>query len=436
VGKLTLKLEVVTPCFLGGSTRGGPAEWRAQSVRGQLRWWLRAVAGGRYRGELAKVRELEAEIFGTTDRSSALRVRALGTPRISKAQQSCNYGDAFGAQELAKMWGDPSTETVKRLHLTAPSGKAFKTNPVHYLAYGPVVKGDFVQSAIVPEQEVELVLHWRRRVGEEARELFDLALWAWLNLGGIGSRSRKGFGSLRCVAATRGGSQDKRLKENLAPIGSIAWRERARECLALLRLEEAQDLAEWSHFTSASRIYIGAKNYTSWQEALEHLGAWLMAFRRRYGSPGDSRVYDGLQLAGRDYQWAKKPGASGSQVPDKAGFGLPLAFRFLRGPESSVKREGGGNNGRGNGRRNDKDSEARRASPLLLHVAMFSAGAYCPVLTHLPARLLPEGQRTRLAATGGHPATPWDEPTEEQKRVVEHFLTDLATKKLIEEVKG
>ncbi len=32
-----LTFEFVTPCFLGGASREGPAEWRAGSVRGQLR---------------------------------------------------------------------------------------------------------------------------------------------------------------------------------------------------------------------------------------------------------------------------------------------------------------------------------------------------------------------------------------------------------------
>jgi hypothetical protein len=68
----TFKVELVTPCFLGGAK--GQAEWRGASIRGQLRWWFRAVAGAGFAGDLDKVRAAEEEIFGSTRRSSALRV--------------------------------------------------------------------------------------------------------------------------------------------------------------------------------------------------------------------------------------------------------------------------------------------------------------------------------------------------------------------------
>jgi len=219
-----LTFEFVTPCFLGGASREGPAEWRAGSVRGQLRWWFRAVAGGRYDGDLQQVRKLEAEIFGTTDRSSSLRVRTLGTPQTFPAGTPCTAGRSLGAEEIAAMWADSSAGTVSRLRLLSPGGKAFPVNPIHYLAYGPVDRGRFVRSGIPPEEKARLLLQWRRPPGEEAGKLFDLALRSWLNLGGIGARSRKGFGSLRCLEVHRGTVRDDEATDELSPRNADAFR--------------------------------------------------------------------------------------------------------------------------------------------------------------------------------------------------------------------
>jgi len=151
-----------------------------------------------------------------------------------------------------------------------------------------------------------------------------------------------------------------------------------------------------------------------------------MAFRRRYGHPSDRRVLDGLPLAGRDYSWAKSPADADAEVPDRAGFGLPLAFRFRNGPESSVVWASDNRAGR--------PEEARRASPLLLHVTKFVPGAFCPVLTYLPARLIPDGRRLRLAERKGPGKTSPSGPTDGQCEIVKRFLDDLAAKRLVREV--
>ena len=78
--RVTLTLELVTPAFLGGGDRRLAAAWRAASVRGELRWWLRAVAWRAFGGNLDIVRDVEAAIFGNTDRASNLqRLAALLT---------------------------------------------------------------------------------------------------------------------------------------------------------------------------------------------------------------------------------------------------------------------------------------------------------------------------------------------------------------------
>lgn len=409
----TLNLEFVTPCFLGGASPEVP-EWRAASVRGQLRWWFRAIAGGKLGGQPETTRKLEAAVFGTTNRASALTVRTLGAPRAMSKGRRFAHGEPLTASQIAALWQDTSKPTIDRLRLLDDHQKEFPVNPLQYLAYGPVDRGQLLRGCFYAGEAAKLELRWSRSPGADARALFDLALWAWLNLGGIGSRSRKGFGSLSAIGAT----------DELAPRNREALQGQLRQKLRALVEPNGPSLPEWTCFSSASRVYLGQKTFPTWHEALSHLGAWLMAYRRRYGNPSDGRVLGGLALAGRDYAWAANPSASGAEVPDRAGFGLPLAFRFGadKRRETSVLLD------------DEKAAEARRASPLLLHVTRLGPSNYLPVLTYLPARFLPAKQRLRLKQRTGPQSTRASAPTPGQLDVIERFLTDLKAKKLIEEV--
>jgi len=144
------------------------------------------------------------------------------------------------------------------------------------------------------------------------------------------------------------------------------------------------------------------------------LGAWLIAFRRRYGFAGDPRP----GLAGRDYDWAAPQGRMrhnpNRQIPDRAGFGLPVHF----GTQETVMWDSGGGSG-----------DARRASPLLLHVAKIGS-LYVPVLTHLPSKLLPDGKALKFK----YRPFKLQRPTPQQLGIVDHFLDDLAGKNKIVEV--
>jgi hypothetical protein len=171
-------------------------------------------------------------------------------------------------------------------------------------------------------------------------------------------------------------------------------------------------MAQWSHFSDASTIHVSTTGYDSWSEALTAAGAWLIAFRRRYGFPQDERP----GKRGRDYQWLKEkpeeraPEGKSDGIPDRAGFGLPLPFGRVAGVAWTL----------------DKSTPGRRASPLLLHVAQFENRWYL-VMTHLPAALIPPGAKLEFRGTRS-------DVTVEQKQIVHDFLVDLQGKGLIRTV--
>lgn len=430
--RMTLELELVTPCFLGGANPE-TAEWRAASVRGQLRWWFRALAGGRLGGDLAAVHRLETEVFGSTSRASALVVRTTSCPLSAPAGVQAP-GRGWKAKELAELWDDSTEAPVSRLQIDA-NGKEIPSNPVAYLGYGPIAhdktkRGFFTtRASFEAGTTLGLEVSWRRPPSPDARAHFDDALWAWLHLGGIGARSRRGFGSLACVHVHGDFPPD------LTAAGEQSFKVHARGLLEAGT--SATSLAEWTHFTAVSRIVLGSQKCANGTEALGQLGAWLMSYRRRYGADLDARTMpDGTTpVAGRDYAWAKLAGVAGTDpLPDRVGFGLPLSFS-KQGSKVAVARSGTVPITDG------RPEDPRRASPLLGSIVKLGKGDFRPVLTFLPARFLPEDRQLALCRVDpqgrAHPPIlhgKIDGPNADQAQIPGRFLAALLTAKLAEEV--
>lgn len=438
----TLELEITTPCFLSGSDQTRP-EWRAASIRGQLRWWFRAVAGGVHGNDLDPTRRAEEAVFGSTERKSSLAVRVLDHPGFWEAGLKWPLDQPWmqlTAADLAKAWGAEGDQaTIQRLRLSKGNGDEFPTDPLQYLAYGciehrskknyPENWGLFLsRPCFAPGQTARIELDWlfRGKSTEEAEaeRLFTRALSAWTLLGGLGSKARNGFGSLR-VTQAKGDFPANR--DDLRPIADRADLEkRIRSLVAAARASDPPATpAQWAHLGPSAAIYLGATAHESWYGALAQAGAWMMAYRRRYGYPGDSRYRNGASIARRDYTWAKPRAANPrGGIPDRAGFGLPLPF-VKKGPSG---KEGETATWCPRGSQNPVDQ--RRASPLHLHIARVAEGCI-PVFTHLPSQFLPDG--ADLAYTGH--SSPTQPPQAAQLGIVGDFLGDLLSKDLVLEVK-
>ncbi len=428
--KVRLEVEFVTPCFLGGADPTAAPEWNGKAVRGQLRWWFRAVAGGYFAGKVAEgellrvVSAAEQRLFGTTSSRSPLMVRT--GPRPDHCRDASRFGSRLNAEEIAREWGAANPSTVTdRLRIRGRNRytrriEEIPTNPVQYLAFGPFSKGRLHRPYIRPEQSSHLDLWFSRcpPLSGELCSLFQLALWAWLNLGGLGARWRKGFGSLR--AGVTPAQETPWLPARLRAANRREFESAASHLLraagggvASSQLPEPT----WSRFSPGARIFIADRPCRSWGQALQTLGCWLIGFRRRYGHDTKEERAD---RQGRDYTWVYGPQPPGSiaDVPDRAGFGLPLGFRNRTPPPQTRFVEPA------------SPRSSRRASPLLLHVAQFDSGYY-PVLTHLPALLAPtDGElQIDLETTTLH-----SPPTRHQKSIVADFLDDLADKRLIQPI--
>jgi CRISPR-associated protein Cmr1 len=168
----TLELEMLTPCFAGGVQPEKMAEIRASSLRGQLRWWFRALGG-----------------------FASLR------PRPLVDQESMVFGWACGRHRTAS----PLTLRVETGEAMMHTGLAKK--PVGHMPIPSAVASYFLpylehrtRAALAPSLP-RFTLHalWR---GESQLEADVRALLhVFGHWGSLGYRSRRGLGAWGFVHA-------------------------------------------------------------------------------------------------------------------------------------------------------------------------------------------------------------------------------------------
>ena len=199
-------VELASPAFLAGPHQFGPeaaagCDLRPATLRGLLRWWWRTMHSGFV--DARGLSRLESLIFGDTNQSASLQlaVRRVDTASKTDRPQEYNFKDGFR----------PKDDIKRRLQLADPPNKK-TTQGLFYASYGmddggrnqprhryfrapgsrwcvelvarPALDPDHPRSE--PLLSADLVL-----------EQGLLALWLLCHFGGIGSKSRKGFGSLR-----------------------------------------------------------------------------------------------------------------------------------------------------------------------------------------------------------------------------------------------
>lgn len=191
--------EVVTPMLGGGVEAESPGKpcdpitpIRVPSVRGQLRFWWRAC-NPRRATTLAELWAQEAELWGSMERPSKVSIQVSQQPvrrpfevfRLDGGKVRTVDGRddiAYGAFPL-------------RPEGQAGAGARGRPGELHRL------EGEFILSIRAPNALLADV---------------EWALWAWSSFGGLGARTRRGFGAV-CAANRRESIED--LRKKLAQVG-------------------------------------------------------------------------------------------------------------------------------------------------------------------------------------------------------------------------
>jgi CRISPR-associated protein Cmr1 len=377
--RLKLDLETVTPLFLSGAEPRGAPELRPPSLRGALRYWLRAGLGGVEGNNLQAVHVHEARILGSTNETlggaSTLVLRLLD----DKLPQPQRYEKQ---RALFVRRGDHE--------LRQPTGK-------DYLYWSMAEAGRVENNTLQPAKQffpagaTFSVIMNTRPGAENAEASFSsgmAAFWLLLHLGGIGSRSRRTGGSLsvREPAEYKGlrlrleGSQPTSLVTQLVE-GVRTARKLLSETESGVALPLPGSASGDILHPDVCKIWLLGV-WDSSDRAIEAIGAALRDFRS-YREPDHGNVAKWLQ------------GGSIATV-ERAVFGLPIPYRYSNGGPMGTVQGVLGN-----------QTLDRRASPLWLHVSKTTTGKYVGVATLFASEFLPpRGQLSARTRNNPRPISP------------------------------
>lgn len=390
---IRVKLRVVTPLFMGGASQE-VSEWRLASIKGLLRYWYRAshyLLWARPKRSLdsggladdVDLRAEEARIFGGVDEEEGQGVFLLRTGR---------YPD----------------QVVTTSKLEDVLGKAGQ--PLSYLAYGPIEKGKARSSALMGD--AELVFCFKPGAGPNQDKDIEAvlgSLWLLCHLGGMGSRSRRGLGSVVWLDMEGDASAlSFRFPRQASSVDEL--REHLRSTISRLCPQLPPEGTEYTALSAKTRIVLGSPR-PSWAQALHDVGHALQLHRTyRCKSPKYPEDHDLVH----DFTHTGRITAA----PKRAVFGLPHNYYFSH-DKISVKIEPSNPDGTVN----------RRASPLFVHIEELAGEhpSYVPVATLFPAQFLPSDVRLKVETRGkrpvmvSSPTAPWP-PLD--YRPIHNFLDD------------
>jgi CRISPR-associated protein Cmr1 len=164
--EITATFRVVTPMFVSGADQS-KAELRLPSIKGVLRFWWRTLAWERLNGDLNVIREEEAKLFGSTDKGQSAVLMKLSDQDIKTAKQ--------------EKWSPNRWEA--------------------YVGYGLIeTTGGNQRDYIKPGSTFTLSFKSKDLLDDDDRTNLRKALLVFGLLGGLGGRSRKGWGSVNLTS--------------------------------------------------------------------------------------------------------------------------------------------------------------------------------------------------------------------------------------------
>lgn len=340
--------RITTPMFCAGG-RQDTAELRLPSFKGLLRFWWRTLAWGSVftadelgRSTADELRRREDRLFGSTAGMSPWIMR--------KVDARC---------------GEP----LRKNHTLQEVGEGAR-----YLGYGvmkPENKGGTLARGCLPAPaEVTFGLRLRsparKNVTDEDHQMLERALVLLGLVGGMGSKARKGYGSMTLTRLVVGG-KEKAIDEDLfKAIPGV---------LGPLSEEEPQ----WTAWSRHSRVVL-LRPSDAGVTPLRLLNAigWEMMRYRSSGRDGEAsggaQARPGFEA---DSALMRKPGKKRTH-PRRVAFGLPHSYFYRKDQYKPVVKPAGGE---------------RRASPLFIHVHQRSESTPpVGIVSFLPSRFLPDNQ--------------------------------------------
>lgn len=191
--------KLITPLFGGGAEPQKPdaiTTVRGPEVRGLLRFWWRAIRGGNleFDGDVNKMKKREEEIWG-----SAAKEGKPGPSEVKMSVKVLNRGTDDRPFEVTR---NKKNKLITKLRegSIVPAYAAFPLQP----------KKEDLKQAGQETAAVKVGVEFILEISYPGKWEDDVkaALWAWEVFGGLGGRTRRGFGALQLIESLTDGSKD------------------------------------------------------------------------------------------------------------------------------------------------------------------------------------------------------------------------------------
>ncbi len=346
---ITATYRIVTPMFCSGANQQS-AELRLASFKGALRFWWRTLMAGKFGNDIDALHRAEASLFGSSEREFGQSKVRLRLRNVQLAPQ-VNPPEIF---ERGVLLG------------------------THYLGYGLMEayenkkkgkKAGQLTRGMIPFGSFSVDCRVSGGATDEQIEHIKASLTLLGTLGGLGSRSRKGFGSLTLTQLSIEESPLVLVDDPATRLANI---------LAVTKL--STNLSEWTSWSDSKhcRIVRVKSEQVSANALLDAVGR-EQAFFRSWGSNNQGKLSEHRTLGipseqnfEFDHHLFKKK-VSGN-YPHRIAFGLPHNYGKFDDQHVSTANK----------------KLDRRASPLFIHIHQTSQeAAPSALLVFLPSRFLP-----------------------------------------------
>lgn len=343
---VTLSLKTITPLFLGGAEPNASAELRAPAFKAALRYWYRAIDPEYNQRRKKDGPTLEEYLFGSAGYGTGLF-------------RLVTSGPAPGTMA----WDPNRYRVFDKEHPECPAGlsqddkRRWILNGVRYLSFS-LKMGENHRKAIPVGQPITATMRFRAQPDQAERRAIAAAWWLLGHVGGLGSRSRRGFGTVALQSWTTDGERWNELDElPIAHTGKTPdeWLATFQEGLQILKswYETAQ---KDDHLVLGPNtgFYLVKDGYgqgtetdpntkkplpiEGWEYAMNRAGRLMQDFRQRR-SPDYDNVRNHLADQEQRRRSRNNPPTALPLIPpvrpkrltsppERSAFGLPLAFQY------------------------------------------------------------------------------------------------------------
>lgn len=415
----TREYELITPMFGGGSEtqkHDQVTTVRATSVRGHLRFWWRATQAGRF-NNLKAMRDHENKLWGaaSTDKQKTPSLVDITIFDVS-------YGKLVAPFKVVQQERNGRLRTQilpKERETGIPAYAAFPLQPTMDEAKK---NPDMELPKALRDVSFKMGLTFPPKYKKEIHE----ALWAWETFGGIGARTRRGFGALhRAGNSSTIQSQDdiwdcveKYIHPNQsdwsASVPTISY---DPEFLLIETMFENVDEA-WEYLIGKLKSFRQDRDLKRIQSRGREIE--LPIGRSKWPEPDAIRLHNRDVLKNRKWHSpGHKPREPHIEKYPRSAFGLPIVFKFKDGDER---------NGDPKQTMLEGQSTTRMASPLIMRPYKCKDG-YAAIVLRLDVPTIPPDGIALDKTPVDSEVTPYEaqqiEPLDGETDVLSAFMTYL-----------